>query len=94
MVMTPHCGDHSLSVDLTSDEISATGGRQRFALSNANILGTVDIRGETPPTRNNSKTGTTIKVIPIFDVEHRGVEPLFRNKHGRDSAPRRSLPVC
>ena len=33
MVVTPHCGDHSLSVDLTSDEISATGGRQRFARS-------------------------------------------------------------
>ena len=29
--MTPHCGDHSLSGDLTSDETSATGGRQRFA---------------------------------------------------------------
>ena len=31
MVVTPHRGDHSLSVDLTSDEISVTYGRQRFA---------------------------------------------------------------
>ena len=30
MVVTPHCGAHSLSDDLTSDEIPATGGRQRF----------------------------------------------------------------
>jgi len=28
---TPHRGARSLSVDLTSFEISATGGRQRFA---------------------------------------------------------------
>ena len=31
MVVTPHWGDYSLSDDLTSDEISATGGPQRFA---------------------------------------------------------------
>ena len=31
MVMAPHWGDHSLSVDLSPVEISATGGRQGFA---------------------------------------------------------------
>ena len=31
MVATPHRGACSLSVDLTSDEISVTGSRQRFA---------------------------------------------------------------
>ena len=31
MVATPHWGACSLSVDLTSFEISATGGRKRFA---------------------------------------------------------------
>ncbi len=30
-VVTPHCGAHSLSVDLTFFEISATGGQKRFA---------------------------------------------------------------
>ena len=30
MVATPHCGACSLSVDLTSAETPATGGRQRF----------------------------------------------------------------
>ncbi len=33
MVATPHWGARSLSVDLTSDETPATGGRQRFARS-------------------------------------------------------------
>ena len=32
MVATPHCGDCSLSDDLSSDEASATGSRQSFAL--------------------------------------------------------------
>ena len=32
MVVTLHWRDHFLSVDLTSFEISATGGRKRFAL--------------------------------------------------------------
>ena len=32
IVVTPHRGDYSFSLDLTADEISATGGRQRFAL--------------------------------------------------------------
>ena len=42
MVVTPHCGAHSLSIDLTSDEISATGGRQRFALERFTLLVSVD----------------------------------------------------
>ena len=28
MVVTPHCGDHSLSVEKGFDEISATGGHR------------------------------------------------------------------
>ena len=32
MVVTPHRGAHSLSVDLRTDEISATGGHRFFAL--------------------------------------------------------------
>ena len=28
MVVTPHCGDHFLSVEKATDEISATGGRR------------------------------------------------------------------
>ena len=31
IVATPHCGACSLEFDLSSDEISATGGRQSFA---------------------------------------------------------------
>ena len=31
MVVTPHCGDHFLSVDLRIDEISATGSHRFFA---------------------------------------------------------------
>ena len=31
MVVTPHCGDHSLSVEKATDEISATGGRRRLS---------------------------------------------------------------
>ena len=31
MVATPHCGDCSLSIDLSSDDTSATGIRQSFA---------------------------------------------------------------
>ena len=31
IVAVPHCGNCSFSNDLTSDETSATGGRQRFA---------------------------------------------------------------
>ena len=31
MVVTPHCGAYSLSLDLRSDEISATGGHRFFA---------------------------------------------------------------
>ena len=47
MVVTPHCGAHSLSVDLTSDEISATGGRQRFALERFALLVSARIRART-----------------------------------------------
>ncbi len=47
MVVTPHCGAHSLSIDLTSDEISATGGRQRFALERFALLVSVWIRART-----------------------------------------------
>ena len=35
MVVIPHRGTHSLSLDLSADEASATGSRQRFALSSA-----------------------------------------------------------
>ena len=31
MVVTPHCGDHSLSVEKAADEISATGGPRRLS---------------------------------------------------------------
>ena len=31
MVMAPHWGDHSLSVDLRIDEIPSTGGHRFFA---------------------------------------------------------------
>ena len=34
MVVTPRCGDYSLSLDLSADKTSATGSCQRFALSN------------------------------------------------------------
>ena len=33
IVATPHRGDRSFSVDLTNDEISATGGHRLFARS-------------------------------------------------------------
>ena len=91
MVATPRWGDCSLSIDLTSDEISATGGRQRFVLSSANDSSTEEVRSAIPYT-SKSKTGTTKKVIPIFDVEHRGVEPLFRNLNGRSSTLWSLLP--
>ena len=42
MVATPHWGDSSLSIDLTSDEISATGGHQRFALERYALLVSID----------------------------------------------------
>ena len=42
MVATPHWGDSSLSIDLTSDEISATGGHLRFALERFALLVSVD----------------------------------------------------
>ena len=35
MVVTPRRGDYSLSADLTSDEIPATGSHQRFAQADA-----------------------------------------------------------
>ena len=37
------------------------------------------------------KIGITVKVIPIIHVEHRGVEPLFRNLNRRDCPLGRSL---
>ena len=47
MVATPHWGDSSLSIDLTSDEISATGGHQRFALERFALLVSVRKRTRT-----------------------------------------------
>ena len=47
MVVTLHWRAHSLSIDLTSDEISATGGRQRFALERFALLVSVRIRART-----------------------------------------------
>ena len=47
MVATPHWGDCSLSIDLTSDEISATGGHQRFALERFALLVSVRKRTRT-----------------------------------------------
>ena len=31
MVVTPHCGDHSLSVEKAADEIPSTGGHRRLS---------------------------------------------------------------
>ena len=47
MVATPHWGACSLSIDLTSDEISATGGHQRFALERIALLVSVRKRTRT-----------------------------------------------
>ena len=47
MVATPHWGACSLSIDLTSDEISATGGHQRFALERFALLVSVRKRTRT-----------------------------------------------
>ena len=47
MVATPHWGDCSLSIDLTSDDISATGGHQRFALERFALLVSVRKRTRT-----------------------------------------------
>ena len=35
IVVTPHCGAHSLSVEKAACEISSTGGRRRLSLFNA-----------------------------------------------------------
>ena len=57
MVVAPHCGDNSLSDDLSADEISATGGRHRFALfrqrcSDKLFLHTPTLFRETAPARS------------------------------------------
>ena len=53
MVATPHWGDSSLSIDLTSDEISATGGHQRFALERFTLLVSDDSFRSLPAMQNS-----------------------------------------
>ena len=53
MVATPHWGDSSLSIDLTSDEISATGGHQRFALERFALLVSIDSLRSLPATQDS-----------------------------------------
>ena len=45
MVVAPHCGANSLSVDLTSFEASATGGRKRFARSDSRVSDIPNTKG-------------------------------------------------
>ncbi len=63
IVATPHWGDCSFSVDLTSDEISATGGRQRFALSNASHC--LRAGGSTSP-RRTKKYGRALSPANVL----------------------------
>ena len=61
-----------VSHEASADEISATGGHQLKPLSNASHC----LRSGTASPCPQMKIGTTVKVIPIIHVEHRGVEPL------------------
>ena len=67
MVATPHWGDSSLSIDLTSDEISVTGGHQRFALERFALLVSVRKRTRTAggiPSCPGLIPATSIDVAP------------------------------
>ena len=55
MVVTPHCGDHSLSVEKATDEIPATGGRRR--LSPVDVFTSLMIF-DSKPCINHKKTST------------------------------------
>jgi hypothetical protein len=50
LAVTPHCGDHSLSVEKAADEIPSTGGHRR--------LSTIDVNDVLAPYADNDRSGT------------------------------------
>ena len=72
MVVTLHWRAHSLSIDLTSDEISATGGHQRFALERFALLVSI---------RKRTRTADGIPVPRTARVRTPGRFLLYRIAH-------------
>ncbi len=90
MVASPHCGAGSLSDDLSSDEIPATGGHQSFVPAGK----TLSLRRNGPPGRVKKQgVGPTTCIRPAAGLRPHRRQPMRTQarccaRHGPDGGPK------
>ena len=106
MVVTPHCGDHSLSVEKAADEIPSTGGHRRLSTIDVNDVLSLCSMFAAKTTRysillnKNRNTSTRQKSIcgsgePFTSITTKTSVSLFFDYFSIRPAPAfQALPTC